>query len=108
MKKTLFVKSVPLELLLNLLDKVCSAQYEYYIVDKTVHRKILYFNYHLTFKNQILPYYHKSKQYFVTREFTYNSFVNIIRQICGFHSHSFVAKKQYDHSEYTIRYIISK
>ena len=61
-----------------------------------------------SFLKELLPCYHKSKQYYVTRDFTYNSFVNIIRQICIYHKHAFLASKKYNHSEYIIRYIVDK
>lgn len=107
----LFSKQVPLECLFELLDKICASgdtYQDYYMVDKIAFKKMLLHKYHLPFLEILLPYYRKSRQYYVTREFTYNSFVNLIRQICTLHEHPFKYDKQYSHQEYTIRYVVDK
>lgn len=108
MKTTIFKEEIPLNILLDLLEKVCNKNYEYYLIDKNVFQLIIYRKYQESFLEKILPYYHKSKQRFVTRDFNYNSFVNIVRQICNSNDHEFIANKIYNHSEYTIRYIVKK
>lgn len=108
MKHYIFSSLVPLESLFSLLDKICASNEEYYIVDKIAYKKMLYYSHHQTFLLDVLPHYHRSKQYFITRELTYNSFVNIARQICNSHNHQIIASKKYNNSEYTIRYIINK
>ena len=108
MKHYIFIEKVPLEELFFLLEKICASHDSYYIIDNNTYRLMIYHNYHIDFLTKILPYYHKSKRYFVERECTYNSFVNILRQICNSHEHGIVASKKYNHSQYTIRYIIDK
>jgi hypothetical protein len=104
----LFKKVVPLAPLFDLLDKICNKGLDYYIIDENVYKKMLYNEYDKGFLAEILPYYHKSKQYFVTREFTYSSFANVIRQICHANDYEIIGTKQYNHSTYSIRYIINK
>ena len=109
MPTEIFQKPVPLETLFELLNKICPSSNEhYFLIDKTVHKKMLFHQYHSAFIATILPCYHKSKQFYVSRELTYNSFVNIVRQICNAHGHEILADKKYNNSEYTIRYFVSK
>ena len=107
----LFSKPVPLECLFELLDKICASgdtYKDYYMVDKLAFKKMVLQEYHTPFLETLMPYYRKSRQFYITREFTYNSFVNLIRQICTLHAHPFLPDKQYSHQEYTIRYVVEK
>jgi hypothetical protein len=108
MNHHLFKNSPPLETLIQLLREICPKEEEYFIVDAIAYKKMVFSNKQELFLDNLLPCYHKSKQHYITRDFTYNSFVNIIRQICIYHNHSFVASKKYNHSVYNIRYIIDK
>ena len=108
MSPQLFKKTVPLECLFALLDKICNKGLDYYIIDENVFKKMLYSDYNVDFLAEILPYYHTSKQYFVTRKFTYSSFANLVRQICNSNNYEIIGTKQYNHSTYSIRYIINK
>ena len=53
-----------------------------YIIDYTSYKKILFHNYHINFLNELLNYYHKSKTFYITRKFTFSSFLTIIRHLC--------------------------
>ena len=108
MKPQLFKKNVPLPFLFELLDKICNKGLDYYVIDENVFKIMIYNEYNVRFLEEILPYYHKSKQYFVTREFTYASFANLVRQICNSNNYQIIGTKQYNHSTYSIRYIINK
>ena len=108
MNSQLFKKNVPLDVLFELLDKICNKGLDYYVIDENVFKRMLYNNHDIFFLAEIIPYYHKSKQYFVTRNFTYSSFANLIRQICNSNDYEIIGTKQYNHSSYSIRYIINK
>lgn len=108
MRPQLFKKIVPLGYLFALLDKICNKGLDYYIIDENVYKIMLFNDYNIAFLGEILPYYHTSKQYFVTREFTYSSFANLVRQICNSNHYEIIGMKQYNHSSYSIRYIINK
>lgn len=104
----LFKISPCLEVLFQLLREICPNEDEYFIIDGVAYKKMIFLKKHIPFLQMLLSCYHTSKQYYATRDFTYNSFVNIIRQICIYHKHSFIASKKYNHSEYIIRYIVEK
>ena len=108
MSPQLFKKIVPLKTLFALLDNICNKGLDYYIIDENAYKLMIYNDYNIVFLAEILPYYHTSKQYFVTREFTYSSFANLVRQICNSNNYKIIGKKQYNHSTYSIRYIINK
>jgi hypothetical protein len=107
----LFSKPVPLDCLFKLLDQICAKgidNYYYYIVDITTYKKMIYHQYHVSFLDTILPFYRKNRQYYVTREFTYNSFITLVRQICDLHNHPFLYDKKYHNQKYHMRYIVEK
>ena len=109
--KQIFKTKVPVGVLFALLDKFCMEDSSNHslVVDMNTYRKIMYHaDDKQLFLDTILPHYHSSKQFYVTRKFTYNSFVNIIRQICKSNDVAFTNKLIYDHSDYTIVYYISK
>ena len=105
----LFSKRPPLECLFELLERICASRdVDYYIIDKNAYKMMIYHEHHRPFLDAFLPYYRKSRQHYVTRKLTYNSFVNLIRQICSVHEHELITDKQYNHQVYTIRYIVKK
>jgi hypothetical protein len=58
------------------------------------------------FKENIIGCYHDSKRVYVTREMTYNSFINIVRQICKSNQMMFTSQIKYMESKYSIEYLI--
>ena len=48
--------------------------------------------------------YHLSKQFYVTRKMTYNSFVNIVRHICKSNNIMYTSQMKYNESKYNIDY----
>jgi len=102
----LFVKPVPIDFLLELLDKICTKTDHFYMVDMNAYRKMIFHQYHTAFCSTLMDYYHVSKRYYLTREFTYNSFTNILRQICKSNKHYFYTELKYDYSVYTILFYI--
>lgn len=106
MLKQIFRENIPVEKLYELLEKVCLKTDKYFLVDNNTYRKIMFHKYHIPFLEEIQPYYHKSKIFYAAREFTYNSFVNIIRQICKSNSTMFTSHIKYNESKYNIDYFI--
>lgn len=107
MLKYLFNKQVPLSMMIQLLEKICIKTETSYIIDLNAYKKMLFFKWYEPFKESMKEYYHESKQYYLSREFTYKSFTNIIRQICKSNEHAFYTKIEYNHSVYTILFFIS-
>ena len=107
--KQIFKSKVPVGALFALLDKFCMDDNNCWVVDMNAYRKATYHSDDKQrFLDSILPHYHASKQFYVTRKFTYNSMVNLIRQICKSNDVAFTNKLKYDHSDYTIVYYMSK
>tara|TARA_E500000178_G_scaffold285293_1_gene286778 strand:+ start:995 stop:1327 length:333 start_codon:yes stop_codon:yes gene_type:complete len=106
MLKQIFRENVPIDILNDLLEKVCLKTEKYYLIDNNAFRKLVFHKYHETFLDTILPYYQESKKFYVTRKFTYNSFVNIVRQICKSNDVMFTSKIKYNESKYNIDYFI--
>lgn len=106
MLKQIFRENVPISMLMNLLNKVCLKTDKYFLVDKNAYRKVTFHNFHITFLEEILPYYQESKKFYIERDFSYNSFVNIIRQICKSNDVMFTSKIKYNESKYNIDYFI--
>ena len=106
MLKQIFRENVPIDILNDLLEKVCLKTEKYYLIDNNAFRKLVFHKYDETFLDTILPYYQESKKFYVTRKCTYNSFVNIIRQICKSCGVMFTSKIKYNESKYNIDYFI--
>ena len=102
MTNQIFKKHVPNEILYNLFEVIGLKYEKYYIIDNTAYKKILYHNLTNGFIESIIEYYHMSKQFYVTRKFTYKSFTNIIRQICKFNNIQYLSEMKYNESIYNI------
>lgn len=106
MLKQIFKENVPIENLFKWLDKFCFKTEKYYLIDQNAYKKVLFHEGDKPFLEEIQPYYHISKEFYVTRKFTYNSFVNIVRQICKSNNIMFTNKIKYNESNYNIQYYI--
>ena len=58
------------------------------------------------FIQYLLPLYYTSKQFYLTRNITYNSFLTILRQVCKECNILFTYKIKYLSSKYMIEYYI--
>lgn len=106
MLKQIFKENVPINMLYELLEKICLKTDKYYFIDANAFKKMQFHNLQNAFIEAILPYYHSSKQFYVTRKMTYNSFTNVIRQICKSNAIMFNSQLKYNESKYTIDYFI--
>ncbi len=106
MLNQIFKRQVDIQLLFDLLEKVCIKTEKYYLVDMNAYRKIVYYEYYEAFSQLILNNYHLSKQFYITRKLTYNSLTNIIRQICKSNNIMFTSQLKYNESQYNIDYMI--
>jgi hypothetical protein len=102
----LFRRQVPIQILIDLLDKICLKTDKYYLIDANAFKVLLYNNYHEDFCKTMLEYYHSSKSYYVSREFTYKSFISIIRQICKSNNIMYRSEMKYERSQYNIDYFV--
>ncbi len=106
MLKQIFRENIPTEILFDLLEQICLKTDKYYLIDNNAYKKLLYNKLYEDFKTTILPYYQESKKFYVLRELNYNSFVNIVRQICKSNDVMFTSKIKYNESKYNIDYFI--
>lgn len=106
MSNKIFRVNIPPKFLFDLLDQICFKTDKYYLIDINCYKKLLFHNLHEPFIESLLFYYHLSKHFYLTRKFTYNSFINIIRHICKNANILYVPKGNYFKSEYHINYLI--
>jgi hypothetical protein len=106
MTSQIFRKNVPNELLFDLLDKICLKTDKYYLLDINSYKKLLFHNYHTDFFNDLKEYYNLSKLFYLDRKIVYNSFTNIVRQICKNNNIMFTSKIKYNESKYNIVFLI--
>jgi hypothetical protein len=106
MVSQLFKKNIPIELLFSLLDKICIKTDKYYLIDLNAYKKLIFYNYHPDFCKSIIDYYFTGKQFYIERKLTYNSFTNIIRQICKHSNVMYTSQIKYNESKYNIDYLI--
>lgn len=102
----IFRKQVPMELLMNLLEKICLKTDKYFLIDINAFKILKYNHYEEEFCKELLEYYHASKTHYITREFTYKSFTNMVRQICRSNAVMYSSKIKFEKSEYNIDYYI--
>ena len=107
MSKQIFKSIVPKEILFNLLDKICErVENNYYLVDNAAYKRMKFHNYQIGFLASIIDYYHWSKRFYVERDFTYQSFINIVRQLTRIHGIPMISKTKYIESSYMIEYLV--
>lgn len=106
MLKQIFKKIIPDELLFDLLERVCLKTEKYYFIDINAYKKMLFHGMQTDFLKKVIEYYHASKQFYVDRKLSYNSFTNIIRQICKSKNIQFTSQIKYTDSSYNIDYFV--
>jgi len=113
--KNVFVKKVPFSLLVGLLDRICSriegrgieeGLRVYYYISEYEYRKMIFENLHMGFLNSIRDYYSTFFSRYWERDFTYNSFKTIVRQICKINGVRYEKEKVILNSETVVRYRI--
>ena len=102
----IFTKKIPIEILYNILDKIAIKKDKSYLFNYNCFRIMIYHKWNEEILQSLIDYYNPSKQYYLTRPITYNSFITIIRQICKINNVEFKTKIMYQHSIYNIEYYI--
>jgi hypothetical protein len=106
MSKQIFKKIVPIDILYQFLGKICESNETFYFFNIHAYKKMLFYNYHVDFLKELVPYYYLSKRFYLDRELTYNSVTTILRQICKSHKLNISSKMKYSDSNYIIEYFI--
>lgn len=82
----LFIDEIPLCFLNEVLEQYFIKEKDHYVINHVGFKRMLFHKYQEKWIPEVREYYHKSKRYYVERKFTFNSFINIIRQICKLYS----------------------
>ena len=102
----IFVKPIDKSILFNLLDKICLRKSKYYVIDKNSYKSMLFTRIHVEFINQLYEYYNPTKHFYLNRELTYNSFTNIVRQICKNNDIKITSQVRYNKSASNIDFYV--
>jgi len=101
-----FKETPPYSCLQNMIELFGFKQGKEYMIDYVTYKKILFHKIQNDWLEEIIPYYHFSKQFYATREFTFNSFITIIRQLCKIHKrnyrYTYDRNQNYKHLKYFI------
>jgi hypothetical protein len=106
MSNQIFRKNVPKEVLFALLEKICLKTDKYYYIDMNAYRKMLFLNLNKDFCDELMQYYHLGKHFYLERKMSYNSFTNIVRQICKHCVVMYTSQIKYNESKYNIDYFV--
>lgn len=106
MSMQLFSKLVPIEHVFDILEKICLKTDKYYLFDANAFKVMVFKNYFADFRKLVRPYYNLSKRFYIDRELTYNSFTNVLRQICKSNKVMFTSQTKYNESKYGIDFMI--
>ena len=101
---SLFKEKVSLLVLFELLDKISLKTETYYMIDHNSFKQLVFNDLFFPFVKKIKPCYYISKRYFLTRELTFCSFMNIIKQICKSHEIKYDVRIKSGQSVYNVYY----
>jgi len=102
-------KTIPkADILIDLLRDNSIIEQNKYLINFSVYKKIVLNNDHIEFLNKLRDYYFISKHHYLYREFSYTSFITIVRHIAKINNikYSYVYDKlmNYKYLKYTIYY----
>ena len=106
MTSQIFKSSVPNNKLFSLLESIALKTEKKYIFNKNAYKKGLIDDKIQNFINDCKPYYYLSKQKYLEKKLTYNSFATILRQICNYNKIVYTSQIKYYKSDYDIEYHI--
>ena len=102
----LFCRPIDIPMLRRFFDKISQDKNGSYLIDYNAYKKMLFHDLQYVFREQLKPYYHKSKHFYLDRELTYKSFATILRQVCKYNSIKITSRVRYIESIYTNEYTI--
>ena len=111
----LFKMPVPNELFYGFIQKITPniiTMVSYFWIDNSAYKKAIYcdefqpMSLLQQFCNDLMLYYCKNKQFFITRKMSYNNFNTILRHICRHNGIDFKSERKYDKSKTQIVYYI--
>jgi hypothetical protein len=102
----IFKTQVPNIKLFELLNNICTKKDKCYIFNKNSYKRGILNNIIIDFFNECKPYYYESKQKYLEKQLTYNSFTTVLRQICNYNKVIYTSQIKYYKSQYDIEYYI--
>jgi len=109
MSSNILKERIPLNILMDILDKYCFIKTDkYYTLDLDTYKKIVLENKMDEFLEKIVPYYKKTKLFYVTRQMKYVYFLTIVRHICNSNNVKYTSTIYYNRSKHYIKYLIYK
>ena len=106
MSGQLFREAVPRSLIISVTEALCAKNGGSYTLSLATYRAAAHRGDVERIRNALKPYYHLSKQYYVTRGATYGHTATLLRQLCKSIGASFTSKILYSRSTYELRYRI--
>jgi hypothetical protein len=106
MSTQIFKRAISNDKLIELLDDIGMKNEKFYIINNESYKRGLFTSSIPNFIEHCKPYYHISKQKYLERKLTYNSFTTILRQICNFNKIKYTSQIKYDKSNYSIIYYV--
>ena len=106
MSSQIFKKIYPKNILIEFLKKYCNHNDKYITFTKSSFKKMKIDNKCQPFFDDLKEYYHKSKQFYVTRTPIYKHFITVIKQLCKINDIPYNSKIIYFKSTYELNYNI--
>lgn len=106
MCEQVFKKDVPVNVLFDLLEKICLKTEKYYFLDQNAFKKLLFHDLYVGFREELRPHYHVSKRFYIDRELTYRMFANVVRQLARTSNVRFDSEIKYHQSKYHVDYMV--
>jgi len=104
----LFIKSIPIVVLFDFLEKIHCVKIEnYYVVDITAYKRSIYLDLLKPFLTELKEYYYLSKHNYINPDIMNNNkFNTVIRQICKYTNTYYVKRLRNDQTKYSVVYNI--
>lgn len=106
MSTQIFKKKIDTKILYDLLDKIAFKNEKFFMFNNESFKKGILQEDIIKFMEECKEYYHLSKQKYLERKLTYNSFTTVLRQICKYNKITYTTQIKYDSSTYNIIYFI--
>jgi hypothetical protein len=110
-----FRSAIPVAMLYDFVHKISYKlpNTECYLIDRNAYKKAIYCPEPASvsaieqFCSDLMPYYCKEKQVFLTRKMSYNNLNTILRQVCRHCAVEFRSERKYDKSKTHIVYYVA-
>tara|TARA_B100000674_G_C37847834_1_gene918529 strand:+ start:224 stop:565 length:342 start_codon:yes stop_codon:yes gene_type:complete len=106
MSSQIFKKIYPKDEFIEFIKNYTDNNKNYLLFSKSSYKKMKLENKCQDFFDTLLPYYHKSKKYYVERQPIYKHFVTVLKQICKINNIPYDSNISYSKSTYELKYKI--